>query len=84
MKAESRHSQIIERRTMTEEQLKTIYQLYTDLWKMFRQYYTARTDKEWEKLAERATEIVKQYGEDVRPLVLDTLELIERSSKNEL
>lgn len=73
-----------ERRTMTEEQLKTIYQLYTDLWKMFRQYYTARTDKEWEKLAERAAEIVEQYGEDVRPLVLDTLELIERSSKNEL
>ncbi len=69
---------------MTEEQLKTIYQLYTDLWKMFRQHYTARTDKEWEKLAERATEIVEQYGEDVRPLVLDTLELIERSSKNEL
>lgn len=66
---------------MTEEQLRIIYQLYTDLWKMFRQYYTARTDKEWEKLAERATEIVKQYGEDVRPLVLDTLELIERSSK---
>lgn len=66
---------------MTEEQLKTIYQLYTDLWKMFRQHYTARTDEEWEKLAERATEIVEQYGEDVRSLVLDTLELIERSSK---
>lgn len=69
---------------MTEEQLKTIYQLYTDLWKMFRQYYTARTDKEWKELAERAAEIVEQYGEDVRPLVLDTLELIERSNRNEL
>ena len=66
---------------MTEEQLKTIYQLYTDLWKMFKQYYTARTDTEWEKLTERAAEIVKQYGEDVRPLVLDTLELIERKRK---
>ena len=66
---------------MKEEQLRTIYQLYTDLWKMFRQYHTARTDEEVEKLTQRASEIVKQYGEDVRPLVLDTLELIERNSK---
>lgn len=69
---------------MTEEQLRIIWNIYVDLWKMFRQYYTARTDKEWEKLAERAAEIVEQYGEDVRPLVLDTLELIERSNRNEL
>ena len=66
---------------MTDEELKIIWSLYVDLWKMFRQYYTARTDTEWEKLTERAAEIVKQYGEDVRPLVLDTLELIERKRK---
>lgn len=66
---------------MTEEELKTIYQLYTDLWKMFRQYHTARTDEELNKLTERATEIVDQYGEDVRSLVLDTLELIEKRCK---
>ena len=66
---------------MTEEQLKSIYQLYTDLWKMFRQHHTARTDEEWEKLTERAAEIVDQYGEDVRPLVLDTLELMEKRCK---
>lgn len=67
--------------SMTGEELKIIYQLYTDLRKMFRQYYTARTDEEWEKLTERAAEIVDQYGEDVRPLVLDTLELIEKRCK---
>nr|DAL30532.1 MAG TPA_asm: hypothetical protein [Caudoviricetes sp.] len=66
---------------MTEEQLKIIYQLYTDLWKMFLQYHTARTDEEWEKLTERAGEIVQQYGEDVRSLALDTLELIEKRCK---
>lgn len=66
---------------MTDEELRTIWSLYVDLWKTFRQYYTARTDTEWEKLTERAAEIVKQYGEDVRPLVLDTLELIERKRK---
>lgn len=65
---------------MTDTELKTIYQLYTDLWKMFRQYHTAETDKEWNDLTERAAELVKQYGEEVRPLVFDTLALIERSS----
>ncbi len=66
---------------MTDEELRTIWSLYVDLWKMFRQHHTARTEKEVEKLTERASEIVKQYGEDVRPLVLDTLELIERKRK---
>lgn len=66
---------------MTDEELKIIYQLYTDLWKMFLQYHTARTDEEWEKLTERAAEIVEQYDEDARSLVLDTLELIEKRCK---
>lgn len=66
---------------MTDEELKIIYQLYTDLWKMFRQYRAARTDAEWDRLAEQAEKIVDQYGEDVRSLVLDTLELIEKRCK---
>jgi hypothetical protein len=66
---------------MTDEELKIIYQLYTDLWKMFLQHHTARTDEEWEKLTKRAAEIVQQYGEDVRSLALDTLELIEKRCK---
>ena len=66
---------------MTDEELKIIYQLYTDLWKMFRQYHTARTDAEWARLAEQAEKIVDQYGEDVRSLVLDTVELIEKRCK---
>lgn len=67
--------------TMTEPELKNIWNLYADLWKMFLQYHTARTDEEWEKLTERAAEIVEQYGEDVRSLALDTLELIEKRCK---
>ncbi len=66
---------------MTDEELKIIYQLYTDLWKMFLQYHTARTDAEWDRLAEQAEKIVDQYGEDVRSLVLDTAELIEKRCK---
>lgn len=66
---------------MTEPELRNIWNLYADLWKMFLQHHTARTDEEWEKLTERAAEIVQQYGEDVRSLTLDTLELIEKRCK---
>ncbi len=64
---------------MSEEQLKNIYQLYTDLWKLFREYHGSRTDEQWNQCAEQAKKLVEQYGEDTRPLVIDTLELIERS-----
>lgn len=44
---------------MEEEELKQIYSLYTDLWKLFREHHGAQTDEEWEKLQARAEEIVK-------------------------
>ncbi len=66
---------------MTEPELRNIWNLYVDLWKMFRQYHTAKTDEEYTRLTERANEIVDQYGEDIRSLVLDTLELIEKRCK---
>lgn len=66
---------------MTEEQLKIIYSLYTDLWKLFRQYHDAKTDEQWEQCTEQAGKLVEQYGEDVRPIVIDTLELIERRNR---
>ena len=61
---------------MTNEQLKTYYQLFTDLWKLVRTYHDAKSDDQWKTLTDRAEELVQQYGEDARPLVLDTLELI--------
>lgn len=66
---------------MTEEQLKIIYSLYTDLWKLFRQYHEAKTDEQWEQCTEQAGKLIEQYGEDVRPIVIDTLELIERRNR---
>ena len=66
---------------MTDEELKEVYALYTDLWKLFREYHGAQTDEEWEKLQIRAEEIVKQYGTDSRSLVLETIILIERKGK---
>ena len=35
---------------MTDKELKEVYALYTDLWKLFREYHEAQTDEEWEKL----------------------------------
>lgn len=70
-----------ERRTMTEEQLKAIYQLYAALWKLFKTYCDAWTDTQWEQCTDQAAKIVDQHGEDVRPLVIDTLELLERRRK---
>lgn len=66
---------------MEDEELKQIYSLYTDLWKLFREHHGAQTDEEWEKLQARAEEIVKQYGTDSRSLVLETIILIERKGK---
>lgn len=66
---------------MNEEELKTIYQLYTDLWKLFKAYHDAKTDEQWEQCTEQAAKLVEQYGDDVRPLVIDTLELLERRIK---
>ena len=39
---------------MTDKELKEVYALYTDLWKLFREYHEAQTDEEWEKLQARA------------------------------
>ena len=66
---------------MTDKELKEVYALYTDLWKLFREDHEAQTDEEWEKLQARAEEIVKQYGTDSRSLVLETIILIERKGK---
>lgn len=66
---------------MTDEQLKTIWSLYTDLWKLFKDYHDSKTDEQWEQCTEQAAKLVEKYGEHTRPLVIDTLELIERSSK---
>lgn len=66
---------------MTDKQLKTTYQLFTDLWQLFKTYVNAGTDEQLEQCTEQASKIVEQYGEEARPLVLDTLELIERRNK---
>lgn len=66
---------------MTNQQLKNTYQLYTSLWKLVHEFHNAEQDKQWQQCTDRAEELVKQYGEECRSLILDTLELIERGAK---
>ena len=67
---------------MTDEQLKTVYQLYADLWRLFKAYHDAKTDEQWDACTEQGAKLVEKYGEDARPLILDTVELIERRCKH--
>ena len=66
---------------MTDKELKEVYALYTDLWKLFREYHESQTDEEWENLQARWEEIVKLFWTDSRSLVLETIILIERKGK---
>lgn len=63
---------------MTEPELKKIYNLYLDLWKMTREHHGAKTEEEYTALTDRAAELVEKYGAETRSIVLDALELIER------
>ena len=63
-------------------ELKEVYSLYTDCWKLYKEYHTIKTDQEWEVLVNQAEEMVKKYGDYSRPLIMDTICLIERRSKN--
>ena len=66
---------------MTEFE-ETYYKFFTGLWYLFRYHYDAKTDEQWQELTDKAEKLVEKYGEITRPLVIDTLELIENNHKN--
>lgn len=66
---------------MTEPELKKIYNLYLDIWKMTRENHEAKTEEEYTALTDRAAELVEKYGAETRSIILDALELIERRFK---
>lgn len=63
---------------MTEPELKKLFDLYNDLWKMTREHHEAKTEEEYTVLTDRAAELVEKYGAETRSIILDALELIER------
>lgn len=66
---------------MTEPELKKLFDLYNDLWKMTRKHHGAKTEEEYTALTERAAELVEKYGAETRSIILDALELIEKRLK---
>ena len=45
---------------MTDEQLKTVYQLYADLWRLFKAYHDAKTDEQWDECTEQGAKLVEK------------------------
>ncbi len=66
---------------MNNQKLKTVYTLFSDCWKLFKRFIDAESDEQWQECTEEAARIVERYGEGTRPLVLDTLELLENTKK---
>nr|DAW28671.1 MAG TPA: hypothetical protein [Caudoviricetes sp.] len=67
---------------MPEDELKEVYSLYTDCWKLYREYHNIKTDQEWEKLDKITREMVEKYGDYSRNLVMSTIFMIERRAKS--
>ena len=76
---------------MTGERQKKIYSLFTDCWKMFKEFHFAADEwergkdkKRWDRCTARAKELVEQYGKEAMAIVFDTMELIESSEREAL
>ena len=66
---------------MTDEELKEAYQLFTGLWKLVHKHHNTKTDQEWKNLTDHASELVNKHGVKAQPLVVETLNYIERGYK---
>lgn len=66
---------------MTNDQLIKINQLYSDCWKLIKEFHNAKTDEEWKNCTDRAGELMKKYGKWSMDIILDTLKIIERGTK---
>lgn len=68
----------------TDEELKTVYGMFTDAWKFYKKYADVQqSDKYWEALITEADTIVKKYQNDklCRDLIIAAMSELERKSK---
>lgn len=70
---------------MNNEELKQVYNMFSDCWKLFKKYADIRQDEEarWEALIDEADAIINQYGKDnkfVRDLIMAIMSQFERES----
>ena len=68
-----------------DEELKTVYGMFTDTWKFYRKYAGIQQseDARWQQLVDESDSIVKRYGNSrlVRDLLLAAASELERKSK---
>ena len=70
---------------VTEEELKRVYGMFTDCWKLYKKFAGIRQteDIRWERLVSKSDLIAKTYSNNkfVRNLLLATTQELERQSK---
>lgn len=67
-----------------EKELRAVYHIFTDVWKLYRKYADAKEDgRYWEELAFEAGVIAKRYGNSklCRDLLIAVLLELERKGK---
>lgn len=68
----------------SDEELKRIYNLFTDCWRFFKKYADVQdTDEYWENAVSESNELSKKYNNDkfAIALVLAVIDKFEREAK---
>jgi hypothetical protein len=71
--------------TMSNEELRRIYQMYTDCWKLYKKFSDIQQteDARWQQFIDESDLIAKTYDNNkfIRDLLLATTQELERQSK---
>lgn len=67
---------------MTEDQLRQYYNMFTDVWRLFRKYQDISTDEEWQQLIVDGKELIERYQTSFcQKLVMEVFFELERIHK---
>ena len=69
---------------VTDEELKTVWGMFTDAWKFYKKYADVQqSDEYWEAVVDESGQIAKKYGNAklAIALILAAIEELERKSK---
>ncbi len=71
---------------VTNEELKKVYGMFTDVWKLYRRFADIQQleGEGWQQFVHESDVIAKRYnnGRLIRDLLLETTQELERQSKN--
>lgn len=71
--------------TMSNEELRRIYQMYTECWKLYKKFSDIQQteDARWQQFVDESDLIAKTYDNNkfIRDLLLATTQELERQSK---